>query len=171
MKNLETNKIAAAILIAGLIALVTAKVAESLYGPEKEPEKRGYKIEVAAEPTSGATKEPEKPLDIKALMAKANADEGQKVFQKCMSCHSKEKGENRVGPSLYGVINAQRARHADFAYSDAMKNKGGTWTYDELFSFLKGPAQYIPGTKMTFIGLRKPEDIANVIAFLEKNAK
>lgn len=167
MKDLEFNKIAASILVAGLIALVIGKVTNTLYSPDDQ-EKRGYQVEVASggEGNSGKPAE-EKPLDIPALMAAANAANGQAIFKKCASCHGAEKsGGHKVGPNLWGVIGLKSAHHADFAYSTALKEKNITWGYAELFEFLKKPSAYAPGTKMSFAGLRKPEEIADVIAYL-----
>jgi cytochrome c len=171
MKNLENNKIIAAILVAGLIALVTGKIADVLYHPTghegAEEQKRGFSVEVAS--SAGDSKEAAKdvPLDIPALMAAADATAGEAVFKKCASCHDASKGgPNKVGPNLSGIVGDKRARKADFAYSDGMKAKDGSWTYDDLFHFLKKPKDFVNGTKMTFAGLSNPKDIANVIAYL-----
>jgi cytochrome c len=173
MKNLETNKIAAAILIAGLIALISGKIANGLYFPHEEEgaeAKRGFAVEVAATTggEAGAAAAPEAPVDVAALMATANAAEGANVFKKCASCHTAEPGAgHRVGPNLAGVVGSPKARHSDYAYSDAIKAKGGNWSEEELFHFLKKPQAYIPGSKMTFAGLKNPQDIANVVAYLK----
>ncbi|WP_243404041.1 c-type cytochrome [Zavarzinia aquatilis] len=91
---------------------------------------------------------------------------GEKVFKKCMSCHSVAEGENKVGPSLFGVVGRPVASIEGFKYSDAMKAKGGTWTEAELDHYLLNPKAAVPGTHMSFMGLKKPEDRAAVIAFL-----
>lgn len=170
MKNLEGNKIVAAILVAGLTAMIIGKVANFLYQSHETDQKRGYQIEVAEETTDGqnAATQEAAPIDIPVLMAAANAAEGEKLFKKCASCHIAAAGApHRVGPNLHGVVNAAKGHHADFAYSDALKSKGGNWDYASLFEFLKKPRDYVPGTKMSFAGLRNPEDIANVIKYLE----
>lgn len=169
MKNLETNKIVSAILLAGLIALASGKIADFLYRPTTEVAKRGFQIEVTEEAKPGEAPKEEEKVDIAALLAAANADNGAAVFKKCTACHSADKGTgNKVGPNLYGVLGAPKAAHADYAYSAALKGKGGNWGYAEIFEFLKKPGAYVPGTKMTFMGLGKSTEIADVVAYLRK---
>lgn len=171
MKNLEKNKIAASILLAGLIALASGKVADFLYNPEHgTEEKRGYKIEVAEEANTTSTAKSDAPIDISALMKAASAENGANIYKKCASCHALEKGQHKVGPSLYGVVGSAKAHYADYAYSSGLKAKGGKWDYNDLFAFLKKPGAFISGTKMSFAGLNKPNDIADVVAFLNKNS-
>ena len=173
MKNLEINKIAAAILMAGLIALTSGKIADFLYGPsEQTGQKRGFTIESAvtdASKTGNSAPKADEKIDVAALMAAASADNGAAIFKKCGACHSPDKGAgHRVGPNLYGVLGLPKAHHADYAYSTAMKAKGGNWGYSEIFEFLKKPGAYVPGTKMSFAGLNKPTEIADVVAYLRK---
>jgi cytochrome c len=96
---------------------------------------------------------------------------GKSISAKCEACHDLSSAKTtKIGPELYGVVDRPRASIAGFSYSGAMKAKGGTWTYDELFKFLKSPGAYIPGTKMSFAGDSKVEDRINLIAFLRTNA-
>jgi len=93
---------------------------------------------------------------------------GEKVFVKCKACHQLgETAKNGVGPLLNGVVGRQSASIEGFNYSAAMKNSGLTWTEDQLSEYLKNPKLKVPGNKMAFVGLTKPEDIANVIAYLK----
>lgn len=170
MKDLETNKIAAAILIAGLIALVTGKVADALYNPELNPEQRGYKVEVAdIQKTNNSTAEKEEIIDVKSLMLAADVEKGKASFKKqCSTCHNIEPGDpHKVGPNLANVVGAARPHYSDFNYSKAMKEHKGTWTYADLFTFLHKPRKFVKGTKMSFAGIKKNDDIANVVAYLK----
>jgi cytochrome c len=98
-------------------------------------------------------------------------DKGKSVFNKCMACHSIKAGENRVGPSLNGVIGRAAGSVAGFNYSPANKNSGITWTQQKIFDYLLKPTAMVPGTKMVFVGLPSAQDRADVIAYLKENAK
>ena len=126
---------------------------------------------VAGAPAAAPKEEaaaPQAVEDIKPLLAQADPAAGEKVFGKCKACHNAEKGgANQVGPNLWGVVGRPIAQHEGFSYSQALSSHtGDTWTYDELSSYLASPKAWAPGTKMTFAGLSKPEERANVIAFL-----
>jgi cytochrome c len=96
-----------------------------------------------------------------------NADHGKVVFLQCKTCHVRIEGQNRIGPSLAGVVGRKAGTVAGFSYSDANKNSGITWTPEKLFQYLEAPQRVVPGTKMTFAGLPKPQDRADVIAYLQ----
>ena len=105
-------------------------------------------------------------VDVAALMAAADVAAGEAVFKKCGSCHKLD-GSDGVGPHLNGVVGRNHGAAAGFAYSEAMAAKAAEpWTPEALFAFLENPKKALPGTKMAFAGLPKPEDRANVIAFL-----
>ena len=104
-------------------------------------------------------------------MAGGDAAKGKKVFNKCKACHFVDKEKNKVGPYLKGVIGRKAASVPKFKYSKAMKAKGEeglVWTEENIAAYLKAPKKYIPGNKMAFAGLKKDEDIANVIAYLKE---
>ena len=96
-----------------------------------------------------------------------DATAGKRVFVKCLACHVVTQGQNRVGPSLYGIVGRPAGSIAGFAYSTANKNSGITWTEEVMFAYLKNPQAYIPGTKMVFPGLPSGQDRADVIAYLK----
>jgi cytochrome c len=169
MSGLELNKIAASILLAGLIAMIVGNIADILYRPLETPEKRGFQVDISAENPAGAAPAAAVPVDLGALLAAANADKGKETAKKCAACHTFAKGEpNKIGPNLYGIVGNKKGHAADFAYSPGMLNFAGdkTWSYGELYQFINHPQKHVPGTKMGFAGLDKPEDIANVISFL-----
>ena len=103
-------------------------------------------------------------------LAEGDAAKGEKVFRKCKACHMVGDGaENRVGPVLTGVVGREIAAVEGFEYSDALKDLAaadGTWTPEELAAFLEKPKDFAKGTKMSFAGLRKEEERADVIAYL-----
>jgi cytochrome c len=106
---------------------------------------------------------------VVAQLASAKADDGAAGFKKCAACHNVKKDAlSGAAPNLWGIVNRPKAAQADFAakYSDAIKAKGGEWTYENLALFLHQPKGYIAGTKMAFAGIKDPAEIANVIAYL-----
>ncbi len=166
MNSFELNKVLGAILGTCLILLAIHLGAQSIFATEK-PEKPGYKIVVAkAETGKAAAKKEETPLPV--LLAKASVDKGKQIARQCEACHTFAKGEpNKIGPNLYDIVGSARGEdRGGFAFSDAMKKKGGKWTYEELFKFIHDPRGYIPGTLMTFAGIKSPEQRADVIAYL-----
>ena len=171
--SLELNKISAAVLVSGIIAMITGIAAETLYhggGHEEKEAKRGYTVEGAETASEeGGEAAPSGPVDIATYLASADAAAGEAVSKKCMSCHDLSKGgPNKIGPNLWGVVGRARASHGGFAYSDALKAKGGNWDYQSLSEFIEAPAKDIPGTKMSFAGVKKPQDRANLLAYLQK---
>jgi cytochrome c len=172
MDSFEFNKIAGAVLGTAIFIFVIRLVAETVYEPEK-PAKPGYVVEGVVEtPAGGAPAAPveETMPDWGTVLASADVAAGKTVSVKCEQCHDTTSAKtSKIGPPLFGVVGRARASVAGFDYSSAMKAKGGDWTYDEIFKFVKSPGAYIPGTKMTFAGLSKPEDRINLIAFLRTN--
>ena len=168
MDSLEINKIVACILVVALVVIGLSNLTEILYEVEK-PEVAHYIIEgVDDEPATidTAVSEEVEEIPIQILLASASVDKGAKVFKKCSNCHvPNEGGANKIGPALWDIVN-KNIGGADFAYSNAMASYEGNWTYDELNGFLKNPKKYIEGTKMSFAGLKKETDRANVILYL-----
>ncbi len=98
----------------------------------------------------------------------ADVAKGQNVFRRtCGMCHSADRGTNRIGPSLFGVVGRRSATVDGFVYSSAMKKRAVTWDEQTLDKYLEDPRAFAPGTKMTFAGLRKPEERRQVIAYLK----
>lgn len=114
------------------------------------------------------------PLDIKDDSGAALSGDpahGEVVFHKCQVCHSIKEGENHIGPSLHGVVGRTAGSIANFNYSTANKTSGIVWTQEKLFVYLKNPQATVPGTKMSFPGLPKDQDRADVISYLVQNSK
>lgn len=129
---------------------------------------QAYTIDTGAgeAPAEGAG---EATVDFAALLAAADAAAGEKVFGKCKACHKMD-GTDGTGPHLNGVVDRAKASVAGFGYSEALAGMAAeAWTPDNLNAFLENPKGYAPGTKMSFAGLPKPEDRANVIAYLAAN--
>ncbi|MEP6565373.1 MAG: cytochrome c family protein [Mesorhizobium sp.] len=103
-----------------------------------------------------------------------DAAAGEKVFTKCKVCHIAEEDTNKIGPSLHGVIGRTAGTHPDFKYSEAMIAAGASgvkWDEPTLTTYLHDPKAMVKGTKMSFVGLKKDEDVANVIAYLKQFSK
>jgi len=161
------NTIAGWVLFAGIVALGSSIVASETFHSER-PKTMGYPIEGVQEEGAGAA-EAEKPIEF--YLASADPTKGAEVFKKCAACHNADNGgANQVGPNLWSVLGAPIGQGRGFAFTDALSKVGGTWNWDNLSKWLTSPRTFAPGTKMTFAGLSKPEDRANVIAFLNQHS-
>jgi cytochrome c len=170
MSSLEGNKIAAAILVGGMITLSVGILTDFIYKPHHGAEAATEGgAEGGAAPAGKAGPAPVEP--VLGLIAKADAAKGEGIAKKCQACHSFDAaGTNKVGPGLYGVIGRMAGTHEGFAYSDAMKNHGKPWTFADLNHFIASPKTFVPGTKMTFPGLPNVQDRADLFAFLDKQS-
>jgi cytochrome c len=161
------NTIAGWVLFAGIVALGSSIVAGEMFHSER-PETMGYPIEGVVE-EGGAGAEAEKPIAF--YLASADAAKGQQVFNKCTACHTVDKGgPAQLGPNLWGIMGAPIGKRPGFAFSPALAGKGGNWDWDSMSAWLKSPKAFAEGTKMTFAGLGKPEDRANILAFLNSKS-
>jgi cytochrome c len=130
---------------------------------EGDHAKAGYVIEV--EDTGSAAVVDEGPT-MEELMLTAEAEKGKKVFSKCKACHKVEDGANSTGPHLFNIVDREIGKVAGFGYSGGMAGIGGTWDIAALDAFLKKPKDFISDTKMSFAGLKKDMDRANLITYL-----
>ncbi len=169
MSSLEINKIVAAILTAGVVAMTAGFVAELLINPD-ELEENVYRVAIAAgaatqEATGAAEAGPE---PVSPLLASADAQAGKKGARKCGACHTFDQGgAQKIGPNLWNVVNRRIAGVEGFGYSSALQGLSGRqWTYEDLNAFLAKPKDFAPGTKMTFAGLKKIDARADLIAYL-----
>jgi cytochrome c len=164
-QNLETNKIFAAILIAGIAAMLSGFIAE-LLTKTHEPEKDAVTIEGIAE-DAGAATAVAMAQPILAMIATADLAQGEKLSKACAACHSFDKaGVNKVGPNMWDIVNNKKGHVEGFAYSEGLLATGGKWNYQSLNKFLWSPKKYAPGTKMSYAGMKKPEDRAALVAWL-----
>jgi cytochrome c len=195
MDSFELSKIAGALLSALLLIVASSVVIDAMTAVSPTQPANGYRLptdtavaeaapaEGGEKPAADAAAEPAKDgaapaaaaaggFDAKAvaaLVAAASAEDGAGLFKKCSSCHVvKKDAASGVAPNLWGIVNRPKASQADFAakYSDAIKAKGGEWTYENLAAFIHQPKGYLPGTKMVFAGIKDPAEIANIVAYL-----
>jgi len=166
--NDNVNTIAGWTLFAGIVALGLS-IGSGLYFQADKPHRphtMGFPIEGVVE--EGAA---EAGPDLGTLLAAADPAKGEAIFAKCTACHTiAQGGANGIGPNLFGIIGKPIGKHAaGFAYSGDLSGHGGDWTYENLDHWLKSPKAFAAGTKMTFAGLGKAEDRANLLAFLKAN--
>lgn len=167
MSDLTFNKVAGAVLATGLAIVGLREVSMGVFATHPA-EKPGYAIAVAEDTGGGPAAEA--PIDWGTVLPTADLAAGEAVFAKCKSCHTIEAGgPNGTGPNLHGILGKKPGTHAGFAYSPGMVEHGnqvGTWQFADMSEFLKAPQKHIAGTKMTFVGLKKPEERINMIAYL-----
>ncbi|MEP2781637.1 MAG: cytochrome c family protein [Pseudoruegeria sp.] len=167
--TMTLTKITAGLCGSLLIFLLGGWVGESLFhtggghGDHGDEHATGYLIEVA----SSDTAEVEVGPSFTELLATADVAKGEKVFGKCKACHKLEDGANGTGPTLFNVVNRDIGSVAGFGYSATLAEMEGNWEYDSLDGFLTNPKKYAAGTKMAFAGLKKVQDRANLVAYLE----
>jgi cytochrome c len=166
MNGFELNKIAGAVF-AALLTIFGMKTTYEIVGQEKKSPGIGMALPKAAvaavSPTAAA-------FDFKAvaaLMPNAKADAGQEGYKKCAACHTANKGgDNRVGPNLWNVVGRGLGAAPGFAYSEALKAKGGAWTWEALGAYLNNPRTAIPGNKMAFAGISDNQELADMLVYL-----
>jgi len=167
--NLTGNKILGAGLVAVLVIVGVSIGSNAIYG-FKPAAKAGYAIEVADTADTGAAEVVDTPPDWGTVLPAANVDAGAKTFVKCQACHNNlQGGPNMTGPNLWGVVGRPTASHPGMSYSDGMlahAKDSPNWTYDQLYMFLANPQKWVKGTKMTFAGVKKPQDRIDLIAYL-----
>lgn len=165
--DLKVNKIMGAALGTVFVILVVQNVSGMIYHSEA-PEKMGYHVEAAIAAEGGA--EAVLPPDWGTVLPVADLAAGEAAFARCQACHTiNAGGANGIGPNLNGVVGRAVASHAGFAYSEAMTGHRAVepaWTLDALDQFITAPARHVPGTKMSFAGLRDTPTRVNLIAWM-----
>ena len=165
------NKIIASIILAIILVLGINKITDIIFYVEK-PEKSAYQVANVSTTTTTETTSTSSNVgsgEIMALLVSANVTDGEKIFKKCVACHSITKGgSNKIGPALWGVLGKQAGSASDYKYSKAMAAHGKPWSFEEINGFLTKPKDWIKGTKMSFVGLKSPTDRAAVILYMNE---
>lgn len=166
MSDLRFNTILGAALAAGLAVLGLNTVSDALFAPHY-PETPAYAVALETESTAAPAAAAVVEADIGTLLAAASIEAGAKAVAVCKSCHVFEQGgANGTGPYLWNVYGRAPASVGGFGYSETLRGLAQPWTAEALNQFLLSPAKYAPGTTMAFAGVKKPEDRANIIAYL-----
>jgi cytochrome c len=170
MNTLELNKIAGSILLVLMAIQVIGILGDALVSPRGH----GAAVDIKSSPVTIEAQKPKPTEPVLPLLASANVAKGESISKKCLACHDfKKGGPNKIGPNLYGVVGRPIASHGGFDYSSAMKQyaeKHGKWTYELLNRLVHDPRKDVPGTKMTFAGLDKVQERADLVAFLRSLA-
>lgn len=171
MDSFEFNKIAAGVLVSLLVAMVGSLVSESVVHPKKLTQNvLGITVERKAD--AGGSAEKKELAPITPLLVSANIEKGKEISKKCTQCHTfEEGGPAKLGPNLWNIVGAKFAHAAGFAYSAVFKGREETWTVENLNKYIHKPKEFMPGTKMTFVGLPKDQDRADLIAYLNTLSK
>tara|TARA_B110000881_G_scaffold134821_1_gene118666 strand:+ start:668 stop:1198 length:531 start_codon:yes stop_codon:yes gene_type:complete len=167
------NKIIVSIGLAIILIFGINKITDAIYYVEK-PEKSAYQIDALVSATNtavtGTSAASSKSTNIMALFASTSSAEGAKIFKKCAACHSiSQSGGNKIGPALWGVLGRKAGSVSDYKYSKAIVAHGKPWSFEEMNGFLLKPKDWIKGTKMSFAGLKKANERAAVILYMNEN--
>ena len=167
------NKIVVSIIFAVILILAIDKVTDVIFDVKK-PEKSAYQVaSITTSDSSETTKitsETSVSVDIMSLLTSADAAGGEKVFKKCVACHSIAKdGGNKIGPALWNVLGRKAGSLPNYKYSKAMSAHGKTWSFEEMNGFILKPKAWVKGTKMSFAGIKSEKDRASLILYLNKN--
>ncbi|WP_018688822.1 c-type cytochrome [Ahrensia kielensis] len=171
MESMKTTMYAGAFLAAAVLIMTLSILSDALFHSET-PEQFGYAIEAAegSAPAAGAEEDAGVP-DISALLASADLGAGETAFKKCAACHTiEEGGADKIGPHLFGVLGRDIASASGFKYSSAMTTygEGKQWTFEEMNGFIYKPKDWIKGTAMGFAGMKKDQDRANLLAYMNQ---
>lgn len=178
MDSFELSKIAGAVLAALLVIFAPKAIIEAWRQGHHQKE-AGFTLPAATEqtaqaPASGAAAKAGgetagfDAAKVVASIGAAKPENGQATFKKCLACHSADKAAaSKAGPNLWNVVGRKKAARDDFSgYSEAIKTKGGEWTFADLAGFIHNPKGWLPGTKMIFPGVADPADVADLLAYV-----
>ena len=167
------NKIIVSIILALILVFGISKITDIIYYVEK-PEKSAYQVDaeigIASTTSTETNTESSESGNIMALFASTRSADGAKIFKKCAACHSiSQSGGNKIGPALWGVLGRKAGSVSDYKYSKAIVAHGKPWSFEEMNGFLLKPKDWIKGTKMSFAGLKKANERAAVILYMNEN--
>jgi cytochrome c len=162
MDTMEITKIVGAVCGSLLVFLLIVFGSEIIF--DTHSEMVAYVIDTGE--AEAPADEPAEAVDVAALMAAADPEAGAAIFRRCAACH-KVDGANAVGPHLDGVFGRDKGSVSDFGYSDTLTSLEGVWDADSLYHFVNNPRAFAPGTSMNFPGITRPDDLADLIAYLE----
>ncbi|MEQ8283951.1 MAG: cytochrome c family protein [Parvibaculum sp.] len=167
MDSFELNKIAGAVLASVLVIMGVATLTDFLYAP-KEANPQAYAVAALEDGEAGAgAAAPQEEVPLATLLAAADPASGERLARQCAACHTfEEGGKAGIGPNLYKVIGGPHAHDPNFNYSAAMKATDGVWDFEAIDAFITNPRAAVPGTIMSFAGMRKPEQRADLIVYL-----
>ncbi|VAW17991.1 hypothetical protein MNBD_ALPHA11-1160, partial [hydrothermal vent metagenome] len=170
MNSFEFNKILGAVLGTVILIMGVGFIADALYAPI-EGDGPGYTLPEADDGSAAVAEVEVAAVPLAELLAASSASNGSRLIRSCAACHSVDPGgPNKSGPPLYEIVGAAIGGNATFAYSEVlsqMNQDGGTWTYAALNSFIESPKGFAEGTKMTYPGMRKEQDRADLLAYLQ----
>lgn len=167
--TMTLTKVGGALCGSLLVFLLGNWAAESLYhvgGGHGDHAEQAYVIDTGADDSHGEAKEEADAPDFNALLAAADVAKGEKLFGKCKACHKLEDGANATGPYLFGVVGRPVDTANGYSYSGAFEAVADVWSPENLNHFLENPKGFAPGTKMSFAGLKKIEERADLVAYL-----
>ncbi|MFV0334333.1 MAG: c-type cytochrome [Tropicimonas sp.] len=168
--TMTTTKTVGALCGSLLVLLLSGWAASGLYsmgGGHGDEHAQAYVI-ATGDDAGGAAEEAPAEVDLETLLASGDAANGAKIFKKCQACHKLEDGANATGPTLFHIVNRPVDSIGSFSgYSGALAKVVDVWTPEHLFNYLEDPKSFAPGNKMAFAGLKKAQDRADIIAYLE----
>ena len=174
MSGFEFNKIVASIILAIIIFTIIGLLGNYIIKIGDNDKEIAYKIDIPEKETRSADMDKsnlENIESIESLLINASLENGEKLFKKCAACHNYKKGsKSKIGPNLWDLIDRKKGFVEGFAYSNALINSGGVWSYKNLNEFLYNPKANINGTKMNFAGLKKAQDRADIIYWLRQHS-
>jgi cytochrome c len=170
MGGLFWNKIFAAVLATALVVFGIKELSHKFIHAE-QPEIPGFAVVIESTSSDTTVAEIVKEVSLAELLSGASASSGERIAKKCIACHTFEKdGANKIGPALWNVVGRDAAAVDGFKYSSALSGSGLSWNFENLNLFLKKPKELVPGTSMSFIGLKKPNDRANFLLWLREKS-